>query len=766
MKYSIRSTSVVFYCFAMIGRIHVDSFQASGALLGQTHRGGSTSRMTPTRRSSDDGALLASPPPTAAAAATTSSSSLETNNDEITERRGRHHHKCEICNTAFESRNAMFRHIRTAHASKQGGTPEEMMARHSVSLHFGYLGGDCEGAGEIVRKAFEDSFVPSAENDNDNDNDNDDNAVLEISSTSQTSIAKARSLCLGQDGDCPAAEDILFVNFRTREDSWNQSIAASMIVEISRRASEMRNDVTVHGMRDLQQQQQQQKILHAEHACTQEIFHFLLPLHWLPDADEILKWYHGSNQVGGSYNNTTTTTPQSLRQFKELLRSVESPPSKRMTANSRFGALKHKTKRPWHCYSDPKLQGEASPNSEVVWRIVDRARWIGFVKDNDDDDDENAIFLVTEFCGDAFLKQQIRRTMATLVAMAHHWLPDNFLERTIHPNVLVETPLAPSQYMYRATSRFHAYEIYHEGRRFWELDDVHRINNNDAAAAAAAAAIIAPDPIAWIQQRLIHDVIRQQKKESDAWLAELRDVVSPRICAQLEDLTSVKERTTTTTTDDENNNNNLPEVYERVLYLLREVVRTKQWPSTSNARSNVIGNLDGGGDGHSKAKHDDHFKAGSFTVVSEKEFEMQNMDLPMGNSLFPELATAVFDLEYSLSSAPPIGCNDDDDDDDDDTRDGHGSSRPPSSHCAINCNAQFTPHVDSGRGAGQSLSMIVGLGDYSGGELMLEGTPHDIRYETLEFDGWKLRHWTRPFAGERFSLVWFTPEGMVKQTAR
>ena len=34
-----------------------------------------------------------------------------------------------------------------------------------------------------------------------------------------------------------------------------------------------------------------------------------------------------------------------------------------------------------------------------------------------------------------------------------------------------------------------------------------------------------------------------------------------------------------------------------------------------------------------------------------------------------------------------------------------------SSHCAINYNAQFTPHVDSGRGSGQSLSMIVGLGD-------------------------------------------------------
>merc|ERR1712232_744583 len=55
--------------------------------------------------------------------------------------------------------------------------------------------------------------------------------------------------------------------------------------------------------------------------------------------------------------------------------------------------------------------------------------------------------------------------------------------------------------------------------------------------------------------------------------------------------------------------------------------------------------------------------------------------------------------------------------------------------------------------------MIVGLGDYSGGELAVEGVPHDIRYQPMEFNGWTQRHWTLPFEGERFSLVWFTPLG-------
>jgi hypothetical protein len=75
----------------------------------------------------------------------------------------------------------------------------------------------------------------------------------------------------------------------------------------------------------------------------------------------------------------------------------------------------------------------------------------------------------------------------------------------------------------------------------------------------------------------------------------------------------------------------------------------------------------------------------------------------------------------------------------------------------VNRRAQFAPHVDSGRGAGQSLSMIAGLGEYRGGEIVVEGEERDCRYNPVEFDGWRERHWTRPFRGERFSLVWFSP---------
>lgn len=109
---------------------------------------------------------------------------------------------------------------------------------------------------------------------------------------------------------------------------------------------------------------------------------------------------------------------------------------------------------------------------------------------------------------------------------------------------------------------------------------------------------------------------------------------------------------------------------------------------------------------------------------------------PRGNRLFPALARAAFELEAALLP-----------------------DRPPSTTIAVNRNAQFKPHVDSGAGAGQSKSLIVGLGDYKRGELVVEGEEVNIRYNPLEFNGWTQRHWTRPFTGERYSLVWFTPKG-------
>jgi hypothetical protein len=227
-----------------------------------------------------------------------------------------------------------------------------------------------------------------------------------------------------------------------------------------------------------------------------------------------------------------------------------------------------------------------------------------------------------------------------------------------------------------------------------------------------------------------------------SWLADLEATVAPRIRSQIEKAQIQPQDTVISAPAGDIKS------YSRTLHLLQDIVSTGRWPDTSVARSSVISYVEKGSS--STTAH----KRGSFTVVNPGfrdgvfKKDVSANPLPLANELFPELTSAVFELEIALAE--------------EEISQAEGKPvlhpRPESSHCAVNCNAQFTPHVDSGRGSGQSLSMIVGLGDYARGELAVEGEIHDIRYEPLEFDGWRLRHWTLPFAGERFSLVWFTPE--------
>ena len=170
-----------------------------------------------------------------------------------------------------------------------------------------------------------------------------------------------------------------------------------------------------------------------------------------------------------------------------------------------------------------------------------------------------------------------------------------------------------------------------------------------------------------------------------------------------------------------------PPEYEEVLRLLREADASGNWPSTSRARARVLSVEDAATGGSFSLA-----APGSQTATAPSRQRADSA--PRGNVLFGALTDAVFALERAI--AP---------------------NRAPSTMVAVNRRATFQPHTDAGAGAGQSTSLIVGLGDYTGGELAIEGRPSDIRYTPVSFDGWRERHWTLPFEGERFSLVYFTP---------
>jgi tRNA U38,U39,U40 pseudouridine synthase TruA len=802
--------------------------------------------------------------------------------------------ECGFCKAVFPSRNAMFRHIRgDCPAADEEGIVQQPQ-RQRVAFLFGYFhphhprrtdddtDADAdhdhdaiasvspEESGAILWRAFQEALEEQQQHQHRHQHqqkaslkNSTTTATASASATStdvkllrytQSTVPRSRPDALGLELDCPASEDVLVVAFLAppARDRLDQVLVTTRKLLAS-------TGVTLHAAKVLSSSgssgsgssssSSSGKNLHAEQSCTQHVFHYLVPLEWLPDAQDVLSWYQenkqNSPQQQQSGNNTTnnntkknnikrtaifpatTPAPPSIGLIKQALRSAESDTVKRKACDGRFKALAHKEKRPWHNYADPQLiRGvQASPSNEVVWRALDRARFCGFVSSRidsttsvshchqeDKDDKQENIFIVYEFCGDEFLKQQVRRIMGAAIAMAHEWLPHDYITATTSKRSIVETPLAPPEYLYRAASRFHFDEMAVQGRRIFDestscSDDNNNVDQEDVQEVALYK--FTNDTVRWMQGKLMADSttckgssIRTRRREMDSsdnglapWLTELRDVVAPRIRAQLrqtqEDNTRHQgathshrseadddESSISTTTDTATIPEAAPGEYHQVLQLLQKIVETNRWPSTSVARSTVISNDPAVNDGTVEPTQQ---QAGSFTVAN-REFCNENDNIPLANSLFPDLVDAVFELEARLANnnnhnnaeeggggGNVVQTVEEDENGLVSTttktpRERKTTSRPPSSHCAINCNAQFLPHVDSGRGLGQSLSMIVGLGDYhrtggGGGELMVEGVSHDIRYRPLEFDGWNMRHWTRPFSGQRFSLVWFTPEG-------
>ena len=76
----------------------------------------------------------------------------------------------------------------------------------------------------------------------------------------------------------------------------------------------------------------------------------------------------------------------------------------------------------------------------------------------------------------------------------------------------------------------------------------------------------------------------------------------------------------------------------------------------------------------------------------------------------------------------------------------------------VNKNQRTAKHTDS-RNVGESY--IVGLGNYSGGEILIYDEDGknpkkvDIKNKFVKFNGSKLPHETAPFKGQRYTLVYY-----------
>ena len=695
---------------------------------------------------------------------------------------------CNICGSQFSTRNLLFRHLREdeycsvkSNIHDSNTNNNRNVEKRTILFQLGYINRNekhddttlhsSKLIGEFVCKKLEKclqetfSFIYDRHN-----------GEQMIQGSTQVSVPKLRHSSLVQEDECHSMGDVMAITV-TWPAQLHKRDNSSLLDKITRQLNRsLPENIQILSSTLLTKDNTPKTTnFHAERSCTQRAYHYIFPLYWLPGGDELTKWSlndQKSEEMNRRENNNIGKSlipppNDSIRLFKEALRTAESiqiqPNSYKKSydhsgkkrhdkiASGRFGLLASRKRTCWHNFADPKLQGDASPNNKPVWRVVDRSRIIKFIrgikKNNDissgDDNNKEEAFLVLEFKGDDFVPQQIRRIVGTSMAIVHGWLPSDFIAIATNPDTFIETILAPSQNMYLADSRFHFNEISNAGKNIFSSSDPRNIERARTLSD-------------W-QKRITSEIISSSNREEDLlWMKHVQTSIAPRIKQSIQKpyLPNIVQSDLSSITIDNGTIENKKEtsVYTPTLTILRNITSSGKWPQTSMARSRVIlkSNLD------KDSKPTETIDSGSFTVINPKYFQKlsgsdhnftlpNGIKLPLGNELFPELVEAVFHLESQLSI--------------DIATEKNITNRPQSSHCAINRNAQFTPHVDSGRGLGQSLSMIVGLGNYAyGGKLMIEGTPYDIKYQPLEFNGWKLRHWTEPFIGERFSLVWFTPE--------
>lgn len=551
---------------------------------------------------------------------------------------------CRFCGAAFQSKNAMFRHLREYAPCAAAAAAEDPRAtaaiaerrRHVATYLVGY------GAG---RGADAEAVLAS---------------LCGATSITRATAVGGRSAALAL-GTAAAARDVVSV------------VADRALPGPAQLNADLPQDIRVLGARPGR--------VHAESAATQRAFHYLLPLRWLAGADRA-----GAERVEDGA--TAGETKFGVKRPAHAPRSDTSSALTRRALRELKTALRAavNTTGAWHNFADPELRGLLSPFAAATRTRLHRARAADTLVLGGEP------FVVIEVRGRGFLPQQARRLIGVAVLMQRGELPADAFEILTRRDVVLATPLPPPL-EYFAGARYSALEV--KGSDEWP---------EDGGAADA-----------WLTE-LREELI--EKSASDEWLRTfdacgLGDAIGAARRYGHDEAPSTSSDVVVAATP-------TPPAYAACLSELRAAHDSGRWPRTSIARSKLIRPTD---------------TAASFTVERPPS-------QARGNLAFPRLAEAVFALEQEI--AP---------------------DRPPSTHCAVNRRAEFAPHVDSGRGLGQSTSLIVGLGDFSGGELAVEGVEHDVRYAPLEFDGWGERHWTLPFNGERYSLVWFTPAEARERTS-
>ena len=630
-------------------------------------------------------------------------------------------HICPSCEAQFESRNKLYLHLRQSNecVSKPGFnltvTPATVRSRRqSTALLIGY-----KGCADDAEKEIEKYLLKSEKPYMFERVFNNTKVSEKVTITRSSGASYRMSPFLQQGDDVAASGDVLTFSYLSKnfQESSNIDLMENTRIWLDNANVALQpKGIHVFSKKTIDSS----NVFHAEQHCTVRIYDFVLPVRAIL-PDNVRNW--------NSLNSSQRVTIQ--HRMKRAMRLLTSP-----VPPDKGGYLWRKSKdqhdlresgqHRWHNFGT----GNLPPNDAAAGRILDRFHVVfeepvrSLVRTTE----EGNQFVLLRLQGDGFVTDQVRRVVGTMICLMRDYLPESFVPFVFDSMNVIDTPIAPQGLTYLKQVRF-GFHTHH--RSFFAnmptctipFDEYTTI---DAIQGASYDPIKEVAPSSMYARRLATEMCLSaaaSEESIDAWLAETKTLAA-MINSKITNILLRREKFKTPIVVDDSSLKSPPNIYQKVLRLLREADKSGYWPTTSAARSKVI---DINSTNDSIEKGIEH--GGSFSVGKPVQGST-----PRGNILFGKLIEAIFELEGLI--AP---------------------NRDPSSMVAINRRASFKPHVDAGAGYGQSSSLIVGLGDYEGGELAVEGEEFDVRYNPLEFDGWQCRHWTLPFRGERFSLVYFTP---------
>jgi tRNA U38,U39,U40 pseudouridine synthase TruA len=367
-----------------------------------------------------------------------------------------------------------------------------------------------------------------------------------------------------------------------------------------------------------------------------------------------------------------------------------------------------------------RFETKSTDDGNTTCRIVDQESSV----------DTDRPFFALSLTGDLFLTGQVYRVVGLFLAIARGVVAPDFVDCVFdeqYPH-LVKTPPAPSFAMYAVEAYYTKWEgklkailtprrCHHFSQGWNDEATVSRVLELQTKLRERAAA-------AWLKDGVdttgrLMSVNKWFAEVLEPWAVDARKQLEHyRVWKKSVDVASSEIQPSTPSTGNQNNELSLssdlrlqlemvdpavPLAYVKVLHYLRLADSSGNWPATTPNRQVVmVSNLE---DEHKsedaglnslsranakvKSRVDERLSAyafvegqggasGSFSVGA-----MPGDNQPRANVTFPELMRAAFELEIAL-------CPD----------------REPSSMIAINRNAQFRPHVDSGAGAGQSTRYV------------------------------------------------------------